>query len=271
MNTPITYYGGKQRLADRIIAKFPDHKIYCEPYFGGGAVFFKKNKSFLEVINDNNDFLINFYNVTQNNYDELKKIIDSSLHSESLYKYAKDIYNKKIDGNDIEKAWAFWFITNLSFNGSMHGSWKWSNGKTGSHEGIYIDNKKNNFSIAVNERLKNVQISCRDALTVIMNRDTEDTLFYLDPPYPDTYQQHYRGFTHKDLYELLHVLTTIKGKFILSNYWSQTLKYFIIKNNWNFEKILTSTSCQNLNHKGNNHSRIEILCMNFDTNQQTLF
>lgn len=265
MNTPITYYGGKQKLAERIISKIPEHKIYVEPYFGGGAVFFKKNKSYLEVINDNNEFLINFYYVSQNNYPELKQLIDLSLHSESLFHFAKDIYNSRIESTEIEKAWSIWYLTNFSFNGSMHGGWKWSNGRSGSHEGIYVENKKNNFSIAVNERLKNVSISCRDALTVIKNRDTEDTFFYIDPPYPGSCQQHYRGFTHKDLYDLLDVLSKIKGKFILSNYWSQTLKYFIIKNGWNFEKIKTSTACQNLNKRVYS-SRVEILVQNFNNN-----
>lgn len=52
MRTPITYYGGKQQLAAKIISMMPAHKIYCEPFFGGGAVFFQKPKSYLEVIND---------------------------------------------------------------------------------------------------------------------------------------------------------------------------------------------------------------------------
>ncbi|RHO63705.1 DNA adenine methylase [Parabacteroides sp. AF48-14] len=38
MRTPITYYGGKQRLADTIISMMPGHKLYCEPFFGGGCL-----------------------------------------------------------------------------------------------------------------------------------------------------------------------------------------------------------------------------------------
>lgn len=58
MKTPITYYGGKQQMASTILAMIPSHKIYCEPFFGGGAVFFAKGASFLEVINDKNDLLV---------------------------------------------------------------------------------------------------------------------------------------------------------------------------------------------------------------------
>ena len=61
MKTPITYYGGKQLLASTIVSMIPEHRIYCEPYFGGGAVFFAKEPSYLEAINDLNDRLMIFY------------------------------------------------------------------------------------------------------------------------------------------------------------------------------------------------------------------
>ena len=82
MKTPITYYGGKQGLADTIINMLPAHKIYCEPFFGGGAVFFRKPKSYLEVINDIDDRLINFYQVAQNNFEQLEILISQTLNSE---------------------------------------------------------------------------------------------------------------------------------------------------------------------------------------------
>ena len=56
--TPITYYGGKQTLAPTIVQMFPAHRVYCEPFFGGGAVFFAKPKSYLEAINDTNERLV---------------------------------------------------------------------------------------------------------------------------------------------------------------------------------------------------------------------
>ena len=68
MKTPITYYGGKQLLAPTIINMIPTHRIYCEPYFGGGAVFFAKEASWLEAINDINDRLMTFYEVLQNKH-----------------------------------------------------------------------------------------------------------------------------------------------------------------------------------------------------------
>lgn len=269
IRTPITYYGGKQMMAKQIVALMPEHRIYCEPYFGGGAVFFRKPKSYLEVINDINDQLITFYSVLQNDYVNLQSIISKTLHSEKLHKIAKDIYYKRnIESSDLEIAWAVWYVTNTSFGGNIHGGFKWDNGNAGSHSGIYLRRKREEISIDLYNRIKEVQISCRNAIRVIEDRDTHKTFFYLDPPYPGANQGHYYGFSMIEFIELLEKLTKIKGKFILSNYWSQSLKYYCLKNNW---KVLTFTSKMKVANLGSRQKKgkqklkekTEILVMNF--------
>lgn len=121
MKTPITYYGGKQNLIDEILPMIPKHRIYCEPFFGGGAVFFAKSKSFLEVINDKNDLLINFYQQCIDNFDDLQHKVQHTLHSESEFNKAKRIYNNPTSHTDIEKAWAFWVVTNVSIMATPRG------------------------------------------------------------------------------------------------------------------------------------------------------
>ena len=101
MRTPITYYGGKQNLSERIVSMMPRHKIYCEPFFGGGAVFFAKPKAGIEVINDKNDLLINFFKVCQSSkFKELRERIRLSLHSESDYIRARNIYRGRSEVSD---------------------------------------------------------------------------------------------------------------------------------------------------------------------------
>lgn len=267
MKTPITYYGGKQLLANKIIAMLPKHKIYCEPFFGGGAVFFAKPKSYLEVINDKNDRLITFYHQVAENFEELRCLVENTLHSESEYLKAKDFYNGRVPAGDVQLAWSVWMITNGSFSGSMYGGWKWCNGSSGSHTGVYIRNKRNEFNEQLRNRLQDVQISCRDALDVIKQRDTPDTFFYLDPPYPGCTQGHYRGYSHKDLFDLLAVLQGIKGKFILSNFWCQTLRYFVAKNRWQIEKMDMPLNVANLTKL---KRKTEILIWNYEI-ERTLF
>ena len=63
LKTPISYYGGKQRLVKTILPNFPTHTLYAEPFCGGAALFFAKEASEIEVLNDTNSELINFYRV----------------------------------------------------------------------------------------------------------------------------------------------------------------------------------------------------------------
>ena len=191
MKTPITYYGGKQILTHEILELMPAHKIYVEPFFGGGAIFFAKGSSFLEVINDTNDLLINFYQQCVDNFEALQHRIQNTLHSESEFKKARTIYNNPRYRSKLDKAWAVWVMTNMSVMATPRGGWKRDNGTGGSHIGIGMDNHRKRFTSQIYDRLSKVQISCHDAIDVIKERDTPDTFFYLDPPYihPIEFQQ----------------------------------------------------------------------------------
>lgn len=70
--TPITYYGGKLNMLKEIEPCIPEHRIYVEPFFGGGAVFFAKQPSEAETINDINAMVVNFYEVCKTDFDALK-------------------------------------------------------------------------------------------------------------------------------------------------------------------------------------------------------
>ncbi|HVA98140.1 MAG TPA: DNA adenine methylase, partial [Bacteroidia bacterium] len=88
MRPPITYYGGKQKMLKYILPLIPQHEIYCEAFMGGGAVFFAKEPSKAEIINDINGNVSNFYRVVQSDFDSLKKLINGTLHSRGTYKEA---------------------------------------------------------------------------------------------------------------------------------------------------------------------------------------
>ena len=92
LKTPVSYYGGKQKLVSTILPLIPGHKMYVEPFIGGGAVFFSKEPSHIEVINDTNKELINFYNILQNRFVELQKMVAVTLHSRTLHRDAQVVY-----------------------------------------------------------------------------------------------------------------------------------------------------------------------------------
>jgi DNA adenine methylase len=104
MKTPITYYGGKQTLASLILALIPEHNLYGEPFFGGGAIFFAKPKSAVEVINDTNQFVVNFYQQCKTNFRPLQELIRATLHSRKLHEQAKVMYDHPELFSPLQKA-----------------------------------------------------------------------------------------------------------------------------------------------------------------------
>lgn len=271
MKTPITYYGGKQRLSNKIIAMMPKHKIYCEPYFGGGAVFFAKSPSKVEVINDHDERLMTFYRQAVDNFDALQQLVRRTICSEAEWLRARRIFYgsgeyKSADVSELDVAWSVWVLCNMSYSASPNCGWKWDN--KGSTPRM-LNAKRLAFTEAILKRMVEVQISCRDAITVIEQRDTENTFFYIDPPYVGCQQQHYHGFTEEDLDILLTTLSMIRGKFILSHFWNDQISEAIGKYGWRYRTIESFMTVAN-NCRTTLRRKQELLIYNYEL-QPTLF
>ncbi len=237
----------------------PIHKIYCEPFIGGGAVFFSKELSQVEVINDTNKELINFYKVVQQDFVSLEKEIMITLHSRDLHRKAQVIYNNPDMFTDIKRAWALWTLATESFGAMLDGSFGYDRIGTTTKK---INNKRDSFSYEYAVRLQNVQIECTDALRIIESRDTENTFFYCDPPYFNSDCGHYDGYTEEDFRMLLSLLSRIKGKFLLSSYPSKVLEEFIDKNNWNTQQMKMAL-CMGGTQRKQGKKKIEVLTANY--------
>ncbi len=255
MKTPITYYGGKQTLSSVITAMIPPHEIYAEPYFGGGAVFFAKPASKVEIINDVNGEVINFYKVIKTDFASLQKEIIATPHSRELFKKARVVYENPELFSEVKRAWAFWTLTNQGFSGMVT---SWGFGKTNSKE-VSLAKKREEFSNLYEKRLSKTQIECNDALKVIERSDSPDTFFYLDPPYFNSHQGHYKGFTEEDYEKLLEVISKLKGKFLLSSYPSKVLDKFIKKHKWQKKAITKSVAVT----KNTDKKKTEMLVFNY--------
>lgn len=230
MKPPFSYYGGKQKLAKMIISLFPDHNLYCEPFVGGGAVFWNKPPSNVEVINDTNKELVNFYRMVKQEYVALESEIKISLHSRDLHRKAQVIYHYPDMFSEIKRAWAVWVLANQSFSSMLDSTWGYDIKAPATSK--KIANRRNSFTDEYAIRLQQVQIECADALRIITSRDRPNSLFYLDPPYYNSDCGHYDGYTIEDYENLLKRLSTIEGKFILSSYPSDILDKYCDKFNW---------------------------------------
>lgn len=256
MKTPITYYGGKQNMIKHLLEIIPAHTIYCEPFFGGGALFFAKPKSEVEIINDKNGEVINFFKVAKTKFAELQKEIQSTLHSREHYKKAMIVYSHPDLFTDVKRAWALWVLTNQGF-ASMIGSWGF--GKENSKEKS-LANKRDDFTKEYAERLRMVQIENNDAIKVIQRSDSKDTFMYCDPPYIGSDMGHYKGYSENDYKQLLDALVKVKGKFLLSSYPSTILAQYIKKYNWKIKKVEKFVSVT----KHTDKKKTEMLVMNYE-------
>lgn len=178
---PVSYFGGKKMMAHNILEKIPkDCKVYCEPYFGGGAIFWLKDRSApCEIINDVNFNVTNFYRMMQTQFEELQKKIKGTLHSRSEYKRALLIYEfPRLFDDPILRARSFYVCCNQGYLNRI-GSWGFDNQKLTRS----FANKVENFEVKLTEKLRYTQIECNEAHKIIQRSDTTESFFYCDPPY----------------------------------------------------------------------------------------
>jgi Site-specific DNA methylase len=258
MKTPLTYYGGKQQLSGKIIELIPSHKVYCEPFVGGGAIFFRKDTSDIEIINDINGELVNFYEVLQRDFSSLYQEVLISLHSRELHTEARVVYEHPKMFGRIKRAWAVWMLANESFGAMFDGGWGYDkSGQTTKK----ISSKREEFTEELAIRLQNVQIEYTDALKIIRSRDTEETFFYCDPPYPDTDQGHYDGYSEDDFLQLMKTLEGIQGKFLLSSFRNKNLNEYTERNGWHQIEIRMAKPMSA--HTKRSTAKIEVLTANY--------
>lgn len=236
MKTPISYYGGKQQMLKHILPKIPEHVVYVEPFFGGGAVFWGKKPSEAEVVNDINHRLVNFYKVLKYDFEGFVEKADETFHSRAQHKESEVMYISQADEvtSPIACAWAVWVQTNMSFGTMIGGGFGYDrSGKCA----LKLFNKKVNLTQDFKDRLRKVTIECYDVLKVIKAYDSPDAFFYLDPPYVSSDQGHYAGYTLDDFRALLDACAKLKGKFLLSSYPEALLMEYRERFGWKCEDI----------------------------------
>jgi DNA adenine methylase len=258
IKTPISYYGGKQRLASTIIPLIPEHILYAEPFVGGAAIYFAKDASEVEVINDLNTEIINFFRVMKDDFVNLSKEVKVTLHSRRLHSDASVVYNNPHLFSAMKRAWAVWVLAIQSFASQLDGSFGFD--KSRNTMSKKIKNKVFEFDESFAIRLQNTQIECADAIYIIQSRDTQDSFFYCDPPYFNSDCGHYAGYSEYDFGKLLQVLSGIKGKFLLSSYPSDILDKYIKQHGW-YQK--TVEQYVSVNKGSGKKKKIECLTANY--------
>ena len=222
MKTLISYYGGKQKIASKILKYFPPHSVYVEPFAGGAALLFtkpvlpvKENAHYRECLNDTSKLLINMYRVAIEYPDDFNRKIQATLYSQEDHKLAINICKNPDGYTELQKAWAYYVNINTSFSNTLNSGWSTA---VTTQNRAYSFMRKRQMIPYVLDRIKSVYISCEDAIKCISRWDSPQTLFYCDPPYPGANQGHYSGYTLDDWQNLCNTLDSIQGSYVLSNY-----------------------------------------------------
>lgn len=216
-NQIMKYPGSKWKIAEWIIKHFPLHKVYCEPYFGSGGVFFAKQPSYIETINDLNGDVVNLFKVCRERPEELATAIE-------MTPFARDEYIGcyEITGDEIERARRFLVRHHQSFGATNSNRNSWRNSQTAnSPRCAAVWKQLPQIILDVCDRLKDAQIENVDALQLIERYNDKDTLLYLDPPYLQDIRKrnmYANEMTDKQHKELLELITKSKSKVIISAY-----------------------------------------------------
>jgi DNA adenine methylase len=255
--------GCKKKLLSKLLPLFPPHKIYIEPFFGTGSVFFGKPKVKYNILNDLDSDVFNLFQVVMNQKEELEKAFYiMPIHSD-LLNYWK--VNKEID--PIKKALRFLFLSNLTYLGK---------GNNLSYS--LRKNTKECFFLNIDitfDKIKDVRFMNCDFRKMFNDISFNDidfgkpsgerkfTFFYIDPPYLNSDDNYSDSFTEMDSIDLFNCLEQTGCKFAMSEFDNPFILNQAKERGLN---VIVIGERQNLKNR-----RTEILITNYKNNQLTLF
>jgi DNA adenine methylase len=209
--------GGKSNSVKKILPLIPEHKTYVEPFFGAGWIYFAKEKSKVEVINDINGDLVNLFEVLRTQYDEFIERYNFVIKSRELFlEYRETISDKTL--SSLERAFRFFYVNQNAFGGLVRYNQKgicnspFAGSPDREAQSSFWDLEKLKNA---HERLKETIIENDTYEKIIKRYDKPYTLFYFDPPYVCK-DGKYNGKNDFDYNGLLEQCRNIKGKFILT-------------------------------------------------------
>ncbi|MCV7255281.1 DNA adenine methylase [Mycobacterium hackensackense] len=263
---PFAYYGGKTRLADRIVELLPAHEHYIEPFAGSLAVLLAKKPSRMETANDLDGLLMTFWRVLRDQPEQLARACALTPHSRAEYLEARDA---DLEGlSDLERARLIWIQIAAGRGGTLLRStgWRYYVNPGGNSTGMpgyltaYVDRMA-----AAAQRLHHVSLECRPALEIIEKYGAHPKCcLYVDPPYLGETRSAPGGGNgyrvdmpdHADHVELLWALMACRAAVVLSAYPSELYETALA--GWHRLDIPHMTGQGN----GENQARTEVIWSN---------
>lgn len=222
----LRYHGGKWRLAPWIISFFPPHRVYVEPFGGGASVLMRKPRSYAEVYNDAWGAVVNVFRVLR---DPAKAELLCRMLALTPYSREEFLSSYPDARDDVESARRT-ILRSLAGFGSASTNGEYvtgfranshRSGTTPAHDWAHYPAHVRSFTA----RLAGVCIENRPAVEVVVQQDSPETLFYVDPPYPHSTRSmqrrnaaYAREMTDDDHRTLAEYLRAVSGMVVLSGY-----------------------------------------------------
>lgn len=208
-NPIIPWIGGKRRLADLLIPRFPAHKCYVEVFAGGAALYFLRPPADVEVINDINGELVNLYRVVKHHLEEFVRQFKWALSSREVFKWIQDTPAETL--TDVQRAARFYYLQHQCFGGKVQGQ-TWGTATTAPPVNL----------LRIEEQLSTAHLRLADTFVerlhwkaCIERYDRPHTFFYLDPPYWQT-EGYGVPFPFEEYEAIAAAFRNLKGKAMMS-------------------------------------------------------
>ncbi len=221
----VRYHGGKWMLAPWIISHFPSHRVYVEPYGGGGSVLMRKPRSYAEVYNDLDGEMCNLFRVLRDDGDELWRRIELTAFAREEYNDAFPVCEDPMEMARRTMVRSFMGFGSNSIQRRVKSGFRANSNRAGTTPAHDWRNLPEAMQATV-ERLRGVVIENRDAMDVVLQHDSPETLHYCDPPYPHSTRSQnmhgMHGYAH-EMTDAQHeamaaVLGGVEGAVIVSGY-----------------------------------------------------
>ncbi|WP_251861030.1 DNA adenine methylase [Clostridium sp. Marseille-Q2269] len=207
LKPPISRMGGKSKLRKTIIKMIPEHTCYVELFFGAGWVYFGKEPSKVEVINDIDKELINLFRMIKYHSPEIERLLQYEFSGRDIFEEYKNYTIEHL--TEIHRAVRFLYLISQSFASKCNHYGYGTNTKPSPK--IFYANALSDLK----ERLRNTYVENLSFEKIIEKYDRQYSFFFADPPYFET-DGYGNEFGESEHLILRTKLKNLKGKFLLT-------------------------------------------------------
>lgn len=206
----LSWPGGKTKLLNHILPLITPHKCYCEPFAGGLGVFLAKDKSSIEVLNDANGDLVNFYRCVRFHPEVLIAELEFTLNSRQEF----HDFRHQPGLTDLQRAARWFFRQRNCFRGSNLETFGVSPTSVGSASGSRSARMESIRQL--NLRLDRAIIENLDWQKCVDVYDRTSTFFFFDPPYTDCDAGMYAAWKLSDVMVLRQRIARLRGSWLVT-------------------------------------------------------